>query len=86
MKYVKAHEVFPKHLLEEIQKHVQGQLVYIPKLPANHEKWGTHTDTKERLLKRNMDIVKAYQSGITVIQLAERYFLSEETVKKIVYC
>ncbi|MBP1040213.1 hypothetical protein I6N95_04220 [Vagococcus sp. BWB3-3] len=86
MKYVKAHDVFPKELLTEIQKHVQGQLVYIPKLPEAHEKWGTHTDTKKRLLERNSAIIKAYQSGLTVPQLAESYFLSEETIKKIVYC
>ncbi len=86
MKYVKAYEVFPKHLLDEIQKYVQGDLVYIPKIPSNHEKWGTNTDTKKIVSKRNKEIIDAHKSGISVAQLAELYFLSEETIKKIVYC
>lgn len=30
MKYFKANTVFPSDLLEEIQKYVQGEYIYIP--------------------------------------------------------
>ena len=31
MSYVNAEDVLPKTLIEEIQKHVDGQLIYIPR-------------------------------------------------------
>ncbi|MDR1247163.1 MAG: hypothetical protein LBK57_09075 [Clostridiales Family XIII bacterium] len=85
MKYVKAQAVFPHALLAEIQKYVQGELVYIPKLPDNHEKWGANTDTKQVVAQRNDDILQAFKAGATISELMELYYLSEETIKKIVY-
>ena len=66
MKYQSAKAVFPDALLKEIQKYVQGELVYIPKTPANHKKWGDNTDTKQLIARRNREIVKAFQEGATV--------------------
>jgi len=85
MKYVKAQAVLPKSLLDEIQKYVQGELVYIPKLPSNHKKWGTKTGAKSVTAQRNNDMVQAYNAGISIPKLAVLYCLSEDTVKKIVY-
>lgn len=85
MKYIKANTVFPKHLLDEIQKYVQGELVYIPKSPANYEKWGDNTETKKTIERRNKDIVQAFKVGTSITELAESYYLSEDTIKKIVY-
>ena len=85
MKYVKAQAVFPKALLDEIQKYVQGELVYIPKLPRNHKEWGTKTGAKSVTAQRNNDMVQAYSAGISIPKLAVLYCLSEDTVKKIVY-
>ena len=85
MKYVRAQAVFPQALLDEIQKYVQGDVVYIPKPPGSHKKWGTDTGTKTELAQRNEDIIQAFASGSSVFALAEQYCLSEETIKKIVY-
>jgi len=85
MKYIKARSVFPQELLEEIQKYVQGNLVYIPKPPASHKQWGTDTDTRKTIAHRNEEILQAFRSGASVVQLAEAYCLSEETIKKIAY-
>ena len=85
MKYVKAQTVFPKHLLDEMQKYVQGELVYIPKSPANYKKWGTNTSTKSIIALRNENIVQAFKVGASISRLAESYCLSEDTIKKIVY-
>jgi Mor family transcriptional regulator len=85
MKSVKAQAVFPRSLLAEIQKYVQGEMVYIPKLPANYEKWGANTDSKSAVALRNEDIVRAFKAGATVLELAKVFYLSEETIKKIVY-
>ena len=86
MKYVKAQEAFPRALLREMQKYVQGDLVYIPKSPGSHKRWGTDTDTKAAIARRNEEIAQAFVSGLSVAKLAEAYYLSEETIKKIVYC
>jgi len=85
MKYVKAQAVLPESLLAEIQKYIQGELVYIPKPPANYEKWGTKTGSRTEIALRNDNMIKAYRAGTPVTQLAESYFLAEDTVKNIVY-
>ena len=85
MKYVKAQAVLPKSLLAEVQKYVQGEMVYIPKDPAQHKGWGENTGAKSALSQRNANIVQVFKSGATVAQLAESYNLSEDTIKKIVY-
>jgi len=85
MKYVKAEAVLPKALLVEIQKYIQGDMVYIPKPQANHKKWGTKTGAKATIAQRNENMVQAYKAGTSIAQLAETYCLAEDTVKKIVY-
>ena len=85
VKYVKAQTVFPKSLLDEIQKYVQGELVYIPKSPANYVKWGANTSTKSVIASRNESIVQSFKTGMSILKLAEFYSLSEDTIKKIVY-
>ncbi len=85
MKYVKAQSVFPVSLLREMQKYVQGELVYIPKHQANYKKWGTGTGARDMFAQRNESMLRAYKAGISIAELAEVYGLSEDTVKKIVY-
>ena len=40
MSYVNADDVLPKDLIEEIQKYVDGQLIYIPRKDENSLSWG----------------------------------------------
>ena len=85
MKYVKAQAVFPKSLLDEMQKYVQGELVYIPKSPDRYKEWGANTGSKSVILQRNEYIVQAFKAGTSIQQLAKSYSLAEDTIKKIVY-
>ena len=85
MKYIKAQAVLPRSLLAEIQKYIQGEMVYIPKLPANYDKWGANTDSKNAVARRNSEIAQAFKAGSTISELTAKYYLSEETIKKIVY-
>ena len=85
MKYVKAQAVFPESLLEEIQKYIQGELVYIPKSPGSHKKWGANTGARIAIAHRNESIVQAFKAGTSIPQLAVLYCLAEDTIKKIVY-
>ena len=85
MRYVNAHEVLPEELLMEIQKYVQGDLIYIPKPEKERIQWGVLTGERQRLQKRNEQIKQQYQDGKSLQQLAGLYHLSIETIKKIVY-
>ena len=85
MKYIKAQQVFPESLLVEIQKYIQGEYVYIPKAPDNHNEWGASTDTKTVLAKRNENIASDFRDGLSILHLADSYGLAVETIKKIVY-
>ena len=44
MKYMKAAVIFPKELLKEIQKYVQGEMIYIPNPAGLRRKWGEHSE------------------------------------------
>ncbi len=85
MAYKKATEVLPTHLLEEVQKYINGELLYIPKPEAQKIGWGRLSGAREQIRKRNEAMIIAYQSGKSVSEIAETYYLSEETIRKIVY-
>lgn len=83
MRHVKATAILPEKLIVEIQKYVQGETIYIPK--TEYQKWGTRSGGRKAIDDRNASIKRAFKSGRTIQQLAEEYFLSIETIKKIVY-
>lgn len=84
MNYTKATDILPQHLLEEVQSYIDGTLLYIPKT-GNKVKWGTHSGTREMLSARNEEILESYEQGYSICELAEEYYLCEDTIKKIVY-
>ena len=85
MAYIKATAVLPEKLLLEIQKYVQGETLYIPKSEKIHKKWGSRSGTRKLIDNRNKAIKDAFKNGQSIEQLAKEYFLSIETIKKIVY-
>ncbi|MFF2754957.1 CD3324 family protein [Psychrobacillus sp. NPDC058041] len=85
MTYVKANSVLPKELILEIQKYIQGETIYIPKLGESYKQWGALSGERKRIDDRNVLLKKAYKNGTSMNQLAKEHFLSVETVKKIIY-
>ena len=85
MKYINAQKVLPKKLIIEIQKYVQGETLYIPKLESDYLKWGSSSGSRKRLDYRTAAIRDAFKRGTRIEQLAQDYYLSVETIKKIVY-
>lgn len=83
MEYKKAEEILPKELLREIQNYIQGATLYIPK--ETHHEWGEKSGIKDKLHKRNQLIKEKFQQGNSIQSLANDFYLSEETIKKIVY-
>lgn len=84
MSYVNAEDILPKYLVEEIQKYVDGQLLYIPRKNDNSFSWGEKNGTKEKLAERNQTILKRYYSGQTIEELGKIFYLSEKRVRGII--
>lgn len=83
MSYQSAIELLPKELLEQVQEYVDGRVIYIPKKQENKRQWGENTDTKQFLVARNFQIRLDFQNGMSIKQLAEKYFLSEKSIQRI---
>lgn len=85
MKYINATKVLPEKLIVEIQKYIQGETLYIPKQETEYRKWGSSSGGRQLLNRRNADIRNSFANGRSIQQLANEYYLSTETIKKIVY-
>lgn len=85
MSYVNAEDVLPKSLVEEIQRYVDGQLLYIPRKNEKSLSWGEKNGTKEKLAERNLAIVNRYYSGQTIAELSKVYYLSEKRIQGIIH-
>ncbi len=84
MKYENARDVLPEELFLEVQKYASGKMLYFP---AGEDKrgWGEASGYREQLLKRNRMIRNKYAHGTTVSELADEYYLSLDSIKKIIY-
>lgn len=84
MKYENAKDVLPAKLLEEVQKYAEGKVIYIPRTEKERG-WGEASGYREKLRKRNALICSRYLAGQSIMEIAEEFFLSPETIKKLVY-
>ncbi|WP_330363609.1 CD3324 family protein [Butyrivibrio sp. LC3010] len=84
MKYENAKDILPASLLEEVQKYAEGKVIYIPKNEKS-KGWGEASGYRKKLNKRNAVICSRYAAGAGIMELAEEFYLSPESIKKIVY-
>ena len=82
MKYVNAHTILPKDLVEELQKYIQAGYIYIP-AAGKKKRWGEHSGYRTELQLRNEGIRQRYVSGCTIEELSTQYALSAHAIKKI---
>ena len=84
MKYINAADILPQELLEEITRYASGKLLYVPSL---HEKssWGERSGSKKYSRERNQKIKELFQQGQSMDDLAETFYLSNETIRKIIH-
>lgn len=82
MKYKNACEILPSELVEEIQKYIQGEFVYIPK--KDKQAHNAVTEYKIELAKRNARVYTLHLEGISNEQLAKSFSLSESSIRRIV--
>ncbi len=84
MKYEKAQNILPQSIIEIIQNYTDGGYIYIPRKNENKKSWGENTETKSYLKLRDNEIFSKYCSGIPVKILAEQYFLTEGSIRRII--
>ena len=82
MKYKNAREILPAELIEEIQRYVQGEFLYIPK--KDKQTCRAVTEYKIELEKRNLRIYKMHLEGIRNWQLAQNFSLAESSIRRII--
>ncbi len=85
MKYVNAQNILPEKLLQEVQRYVQGETLYVPRPVHEKKRWGTVSGGKQLLEERNEAIRSSFAKGARVDQLAAEYHLSVHTIRNIVY-
>lgn len=84
MKYENAKDILPSELIAEIQKYAAGKLLYIPQ-KEEAKSWGSLSGARQKLLARNQRIYNEYRDGKGIGELADMYFLSVDSIRKIVY-
>lgn len=84
MKYEKAQSILPKDIVEIIQQYVDGGYLYIPRKCENRKAWGENTGVKKDLFVRNKEIYESYERGASIKSLAEKYYLTEHSIRRII--
>lgn len=84
MGYRNANGILPRNLLCAVQQYIDGEYLYIPRKEENKQQWGANTGARDKTLLRNSEIVSRRQSGWSVAELAEQYFLSAKAIYKII--
>ena len=85
MKYIKADSVLPIALVEELQSYIQGGYIYVPSRKDSKKKWGELSGCRYEIEQRNRKIRKDSQQGKSVDALADIYYLSVRSIRKIIY-
>lgn len=85
MNYKKAESVLPEELILQIQNYIDGEYLYIPRKANERKAWGAQTDTREELRSRNNNIYQDYMDGKKTTWLAEKYYLSEKSIWRIIH-
>ncbi|AJY77392.1 CD3324 family protein [Paenibacillus beijingensis] len=84
MNYKNGKEVLPPSLLKELQKYIEGELVYIPKKTSHRAAWGELSGSRLMIQSRNEDIYRCYMTGLSFAELERKFHLSVESIRKIV--
>jgi len=84
MGYIRAEKILPEHIVALLQEYAEGQMIYIPKKKESKAGWGALSGARDQLLKRNEDIYREYLAGARIVQLAEKYYLTEKSIQRII--
>jgi Mor family transcriptional regulator len=75
--YANAREILPVQILQVVQTHFDGGLLWVPPREARRDKTKGH-------LERNRQILQEKADGASTKDLAQKYGLSEERIRQLV--
>jgi Mor family transcriptional regulator len=84
LNYKNGKDILPTRLLEELQKYIEGEIIYIPRKNQSRAAWGAMNGTRGLLDVRNKEIYSLYKGGKGIYELGEMYSLSEDSIRKII--
>lgn len=84
MNYKNGRDVLPPSLLKELQKYLDGELLYVPKSNERRARWGEVSGTRLLLAERNKEICRLHADGSSIEELELKYHLSSESIRKII--
>ena len=84
MKYKNAQKILPKEIIKIIQQYVDGSYLYIPRKDENRKSWGENSGFKNQLIERNTQIYNSFNNGSSVKELANKYYLTQNSIRKII--
>ncbi len=84
MQYNNAADVLPRRLLRAVQAYAGGKLLYIPADAETKSAWGGRNGARQRYHERNAEIRARRSDGEKLETLADKYGLSEDSIRKIV--
>ena len=82
MKYQNAKDYLSAELLDALQQQAGGRLLYVP-TAGDKKSWGEVSGERVKLRKRNAIICREHAEGMTAAQLANKWFLSVASIRKI---
>jgi len=83
VRYLKAEDVLPAELLEQVRQYADGVYLYIPRRADHRRSWGNSTPYRQELQQRNESIRSLHREGLGVGELAEQFHLSEKSIWRI---
>lgn len=86
MKYIKGEKVLPEYLLKAVQRYIDGACVYIPRKNEERRAWGENSGYRSSLAERNRRIYQRFLEGAGIEELTNEFYLSEQSIKRIIYC
>lgn len=69
----------------ELQKYIQGEIIYIPKKKNQRARWGEVNGSRQLITQRNEEIYQLYIEGWSLEELEQKYNLSMDSIRKIIY-
>ena len=63
MAYKNARDILPYELICEIQKYIDGELIYIP-TKSDKTEWGKRSGARQKYAERNDAIRRQYNSSV----------------------
>lgn len=84
MGYIKAESVLPEEIISLIQEYIDGECLYIPRKSGKEKAWGERNGTRNAIKERDEEIFHKYAKGATILELADTYYLSEKSIRRII--